>query len=100
MPAILLVVSQGTSCEDAGRTLASLHVVDTYWKPGYLSVDAKPCPFRSTCSNGSTPTERYTASSAATCTPGKGVAGVYCLLCAESGQYFDDGLEACKPCAG
>ena len=100
MPAILLVVSQGTSCEDAGTTLASLPVVDTYWKPGYLSVDAKPCPFRSTCSNGSTPTERYTASSAATCTPGKGVAGVYCLLCAESGQYFDDGLEASKPCAG
>ena len=38
------------------------------------------------------------ASSAATCKPGKGVAGVYCLLCAEPHHYFDDGIEACKPC--
>ena len=36
----------GTSCEAAGTTLTSLPVVDTFWKPGSLSVIAKPCPFR------------------------------------------------------
>ena len=64
-----------------------------------MSVIAKPCPFRSTCSPGSTPTKRYNTSSTATCTPGKGVAGVYCMLCAEPGHYFDEGEEACHSCA-
>ena len=89
----------GTQCDNPGTTLSSLPVIDAYWKPSNMSVIAKPCPFRSTCSSGSTPTKRYNVSSTATCTPGKGVAGVYCMLCAKPGHYFDQGKEACNSCA-
>lgn len=80
-------------------TLATLPVKPSYWKPGFLSVDAKPCPIRATCANGSTPNAHYDTASNATCAPGRGVAGVYCLLCADRGHYFDADLASCRPCA-
>lgn len=88
----------GTNCENSGTTIESLPVWHTYWKPGFLSVMPKPCPYASICSNGSMPSPYYNATSDATCTPGLGVAGVYCLLCAEASHYFDEHRERCNPC--
>ena len=39
----------GLVCTQPGTTLTSLQVDSTYWKPGYLSTDAKPCPHPLTC---------------------------------------------------
>ena len=38
----------GTVCDTRGTTLTTLPVNQSFWKPGYLSVDAKPCPHPST----------------------------------------------------
>ena len=85
----------------AGTTLETLPVKDRYWRASYLSNVSKPCPHRSTCANGSMPNARYDRAVDATCTPGRGLTGVYCLLCAESDAYFDANLtlEACRPCS-
>jgi hypothetical protein len=88
----------GTNCDEAGTTLLSLPVSRTYWKPGYLSVDVKPCPFAETCASGHTPNAAYDAHSDATCARGRGVRGVYCLLCAES-YYLDEHELRCVPCS-
>ena len=90
-----LTCPTGTSCV-AGTTLMSLPVEDGYWKPGYDSTIAKPCPHRSTCSNGPNSEPRYATNSSDTCTADRGVAGIYCLLCAEPGHFFDSDLEMCK----
>ena len=91
------------NCDGLGTTLESLAVSysstgQSYWKPGYLSTIAKPCPYRDTCAVGSTPNPYYEEASNVTCAPGRGVTGVYCLLC-HSGHFFDEGLERCTPCA-
>ena len=89
----------GALCTQPGITLRSLPVDATYWKPGYLSNVTKPCPRASTCASGTVSDSHYNHTSASTCAPGRGVAGVYCLLCAQAGYYFDDDAERCKPCS-
>ena len=88
----------GTSCSKAGTTLQSLPVVGGFWKPSYLSVVAKACPYPAACSNGSMPNAYYDAEAGATCTGGRGVSGVYCLLCSAPNHYFDTGRARCRPC--
>ena len=88
----------GAACSLPGVTLESLAVENTYWKPGFLSVDVKQCPYLSTCANGSTPNTRYDNTSDATCTPGLGVTGVYCMLCSDLHHYFDEGAQRCNAC--
>ena len=89
----------GALCTQPGLTLRSLPVEATYWKPGYRSNVTKPCPRASTCAHGTVSDAHYNHTSASTCAPGRGVAGVYCLLCAQTGYYFDDDAERCKPCS-
>ena len=87
----------GSDCMGIGTTLHSLAVQTSHWKPSFLSLDAKLCPY-DTCANGSPPEMRYDEGSNATCVANKGVAGVYCMLCTQSAHYFSTANAECKSC--
>jgi len=87
-------------CADLNTTLPDLILHEAHWRPGYATEIARPCPDRTTCTGGTTPHATYNRFSNATCAPGRGVAGAYCLLCAQpTTHFFDTALHRCRACA-
>ena len=90
----------GSNCSEPGTTLAALPVKTGYWKVSNDSIDVKPCP-HATCAAGAMGTARYDPTSDATCTAGRGLAGVYCMLCKHAERdYFAARRDGgrCEPC--
>ena len=87
-----------TACDALNTTLTSLAVEPRYWRPGFNSTVAKQCPFPSTCAGGLSSSALYSADAASGCTPGRGLVGAYCMLCATPKSYFDPQRAACEPC--
>jgi len=86
------------SCAEPGTTLETLSIKDGYWRPGCNTTvgSIKRCPYADACANGTMPDATYNRSSAATCTPGRGLAGAYCQLCLDTSHYFSRGK--CHTC--
>ena len=104
----LLVTSSGgcepcpdrTTCPQLNTSLAEVAVWAGHWRPGHQTTSVRPCPHRDVCANGTTDVAEYDRLSDATCAPGRGVAGAYCLLCMQPRtHFFDAGQQACRPCA-
>ena len=89
-----------TACATPGQSLASIDLDAGFWRPSRTSSDVQACPY-DTCAGGAAAAAHYDAASTASCRPGRGLAGVFCQLCAAgAGHYFDAGDKRCKACAG
>ena len=86
------------TCSAENTTLPTLNVTANHWRPGFHSIVARPCPNAHTCSHGMVPDAAYNRFSNATCQPGKGLAGAYCMLCMDPTHYFDSAEQRCRPC--
>ena len=88
------------TCAQAGTTLQSLSVDANFWRPGNLALPSsiKRCPHHHTCANGTAPEPTYDRFSNATCAPGLGLAGAYCMLCQNQTDFFSEG--SCHACEG
>ena len=80
----------GTACTDQGVTLDSLPLEHGYWRPGYSSLDVRPCPDQS---EGNT---SACGGGVALCKAGLNLTGVYCRTCLEEDTYFK--ASSCSPC--
>ena len=88
----------GASCEGLNTTVMSIAVQEGYWRPSMESLDIRPCPYPSTCSNGTALDAQYNRNANATCTPGRGVSGIFCSLCQNNSNYFDPVTAQCREC--
>lgn len=85
-------------CLEVDTSLQDLTVDPGFWRVGYNSLDVKRCPRRSVCAGGLAVAPAYNRSSSS-CALGRGVAGVFCLLCERpQSDYFDTSQERCRPC--
>ena len=88
------------SCASSNTTLATIVVDAGHWRPGFGTVEARACPQRDACANGTVQAARYDRFSDATCISGRGLAGTYCVLCMEPQTHFFDAAQpGCRPCA-
>ena len=89
-------------CGGLNTTSANIALELDHWRPSQQTIHPQPCPRRGLCANGvngSTVGTTYDRFSDATCAPGRGVAGAYCLLCMEpSTHYFSAAANECQPC--
>ena len=91
------------NCPEPNTTLADLVVDAEHWRPGFRTGLSRRCPHPAVCGGGKTAAAIYDRWSDATCAPGRGVAGAYCLLCMEPDTHYFDAQatpQRCEPCEG
>ena len=81
-------------------TMDNLALNRSFWRPGYSSKTAKPCPIARLCEGGKRDLPFYNRYDDSTCAPGKGVSGAYCSLCLQPEKYYDTFADKCVHCDG